>query len=78
MTVEGEPTPRMRRPDNLTDIGFGLPASKELLLLLATSCADAAEAEALVSLAWPDGRQAAQAEAEAEADCSKAFAVGLY
>jgi len=34
------------------------PASKELLLLLAASCADAAEAEALACLARPEGRQA--------------------
>ena len=39
------------------------PASKELLLLLAASCADAAEAEALARLTRPEGKQVTLARA---------------
>ena len=37
------------------------PASKELLLLLAASCADAAQAEALARLTRPEGKQVTRA-----------------
>ena len=41
------------------------PASKELLLLLAASCADAAEAEALARLTRPESKQVTRARARA-------------